>query len=303
MADTLTPFRPRNETVRVSTFTETRSIHIERASTIQNRSTAYVLSGALALVAGIVAAVGAFNRGIFRDPPMTAGNAQGTSIVILAVAVPLLIGSMIVARHESKRADIVWLGSLGYLLYNSVLFTFAATFNRLFLAYVAMFGLALWSVVILLTKVDPQEIKGGASRRMPVRLIGGYLLATALLFALAWMRDILPALIHNTLPKSLDKSVMLSNPVEILDLSISLPLLALAGVWVWQRRAWGYLLAGVLLVTFTIETLSVAVDQVFGHRADPTQSLGAVPLMAALTVIGLVMTGIYMWHLRRMAEE
>ena len=233
---------------------------------------------------------------------MTAGNAQGTSLVVLAVAVPLLIGSMVLAARGSVRAELVWLGSLGYLLYNSVLFTFAETFNRLFLVYVAIFGLALWSVVVMLTKVDAESIGKQFSKSVPVRLIGGYLLATAVLFAAAWMKDIVPALIHNTLPASLDKSVMLSNPVEILDLSISLPLLTVAGVWIWKRRAWGYLLAGILLVTYTVEALSIAVDQIFGHRADPTQSLGAVPLMASLAVIGLVMTGIYLRHLREATD-
>ena len=298
MADTLTPFRPRTDTVQIREFTETRSVRIERTSIPQDRSIAYILSSALALAAIVAGVVGTFNRGIFRDPPMTAGNAQGTSLVVLAVAVPLLIAAMIMAARGSARAEVVWLGSLGYLLYNSVLFTFAATFNRLFLVYVAMFGLALWSVVALLMRVDVESIRQRFSSRTPVRLIGGYLLATAFLFAYAWMADIIPALIHNTLPDSLEKSVMLSNPVEILDLSISLPLLTLAGILIWKRRDWGYLLAGILLVTYTIESLSVAVDQIFGHRADSTQSLGAVPLMAALAVIGLVATVVYLWHLR-----
>ncbi|MGA7673175.1 MAG: hypothetical protein WBW04_22350 [Nitrolancea sp.] len=298
MANTITPFRPTNNSIQVRTFTQTRAIHIEPTSTHRNLTLAYILSSALTLVATVAGAIGTFNSGIFRDPPMTAGNAQGTSLVVLAVAVPALIVSMILVARGSARAEVFWLGSLGYLLYNSVLFTFDTTFNRLFLVYVAMFGLALWSVVSLLTTADPESIKGNFSRRTPVRLIGGYLLATAILFGYAWMADIIPALIHNTRPGSLDKSVMLSNPVEILDLSISLPLLVLAGVWIWKRRTWGYLLAGIMLVTYTIEALGVAVDQVFGHRADPTQSLGAVPLMIALTVIGLVMTGIYMWHMR-----
>jgi hypothetical protein len=70
-----------------------------------------------------------------------------------------------------------------------------------------------------------------------------------------------------------------------------------AAVWLWQRRPWGYLLAGVLVSMLTIETASIAIDQYFGHRADPSQSLGAVPLMAALTVLGLALTSVYLRHL------
>ena len=51
-------------------------------------------------------------------------------------------------------------------------------------------------------------------------------------------------------------------------------------------------------VMFTIETLSIAVDQIFGHHSDPAQSLAAVPLMGVLTAIGLVVTYVYMRNLK-----
>ena len=40
----------------------------------------------------VVSAIAVFNPGIFRDPAMTAGNARGTALVMLVVAVPLLAG-------------------------------------------------------------------------------------------------------------------------------------------------------------------------------------------------------------------
>jgi hypothetical protein len=83
-----------------------------------------------------------------------------------------------------------------------------------------------------------------------------------------------------------------------MDLSATLPLCALAAVWLWQRRPWGYVLSGVLLSMLTLETASIAVDQVFGHRSDPTQSLAAVPLMAALTLVGLILTALFLRHVR-----
>ncbi len=298
MADTLSPFRPRHKEYTARSVTEFRSVRIERARIRQHLALPFLLSSALSLIAAITSAVGTFNPGIFRDPAMTAGNARGTSLVILAVAVPLLIGSMLLTSLGSVRAGIVWLGSLGYILYNSALFAFAVSFNRLFLLYVAMFGLALWALVTTLMQVDAESLREHFRATTPTRGIAIYLILSAVFFAVAWMRDIVPALVNNTVPNSLDKTLMLTNVIEVVDLTISLPLMALAGYWIWQRRSWGYLLSGTLLVMFTIETLSVAVDQIFGHRSDPTQSLAAVPLMVGLTAAGLLVTLVYMRYLR-----
>ena len=41
-----------------------------------------------------------------------------------------------------------------------------------------------------------------------------------------------------------------------------------------------------MLVVLEIEAVSVATDQYFGHRADPTQSAAAVPVFVVLAVIG-----------------
>jgi hypothetical protein len=59
------------------------------------------LSSLLAAVTLIQSAVGAFHPQIFRDPAMTAGNACGTDVVILFVALPVLVVSMILAQRDS----------------------------------------------------------------------------------------------------------------------------------------------------------------------------------------------------------
>jgi hypothetical protein len=264
----------------------------------QDLTLAYWLSLALAVVAVAASALGVFFPGIFRDPAMTVGNARGTSVVILVIAVPTLVVSMILTARGSLRAQIVWLGALAYVLYNSVFFAFATTFNVLFLAYVAMFSLALWSLVALLVRVDVDGLRAHFAPSTPVRAIALYLLIIATLFAVVWLRDILPATFANVRPAGLEGTKMLTSPVQVLDLSITLPLCVLAGVWLWQRRSWGYLLAGVLLTMLVIESASIATDQVFGHLHDPTASLGAVPLFVVLTLIGLVPTVALLCNLR-----
>jgi hypothetical protein len=270
----------------------------ERVAKNRDLALAYRLSLALAVVAVVASAVGVFFPAIFRDPAMTVGNARGTALVILVVAVPALVISMILATKGSLRAQLVWAGVLAYVLYNSVFFAFAMTFNVLFLFYVAMFSLALWSLVVLLVKLNADYLRAHFAPTTPVRALAIYLLIIAALFAVVWLKDIVPAIVANTTPAGLAGTKMLTNPVQVLDLSITLPLCVLAGIWLWRRRSWGYVLSGVLLAMLVIETASIATDQVFGHLHDPEAPLGAVPVFVVLTLIGLVPTVALLRNLR-----
>ena len=246
------------------------------------------LSRALLVVSGIAGLVSVAAPSIFRDPPSYAGNALGTYVVILLVALPAMDLAMHDAARGSLRAHFVWLGAVCYLLYAAVLAAFSLRFNELFLLYVASLSLAVASLVALLRCLPADELPARLSARLPVRAIGGYLVAIAVAFAALWLMDVLPALASGDVPRSLRGTSLPTNVVQVLDFGFTLPLCLAAGVWLMRRRPWGILLSGMLLVFLTLESISVAVDQVFGHLADPLQPLAAVWMFAALTVVGSV---------------
>jgi len=225
---------------------------------------------------------------IFRDPPSYAGNALGTYLVILVVALPTMGLAMHHAVRGSLRAHFVWLGSVGYLVYAAVLASFSLHFNELFLVYVASLSLGVWSLVALLRCLPAEELPARLSARLPVRTIGSYLVAIGVAFTALWLMDVMPALTSGDVPRSLRGTSLPTNAVQVLDFGFTLPLCVAAGVWLIRRRPWGILLSGALLVFLTLESISVAVDQWFGHRADPLQSVAAVGTFAVLAIVGAV---------------
>jgi hypothetical protein len=74
--------------------------------------------------------------------------------------------------------------------------------------------------------------------------------------------------------------------VQVIDFAFTLPASFVAGLWLWRRRPWGFLLSGMMLVLLLLESVSIAVDQYFGHRADPSQPTFTVALFAVLSVVG-----------------
>jgi hypothetical protein len=246
------------------------------------------LTMALIAVVAISGLVTIVAPSVLRDPPAYAGNALGTFVVLLVVALPAVAIAMRAARRGSLAARFVWLGGVGYMLYNAILTSFSLRFNELFLLYVASLSLAVWSFIAVLATFDVGALPARFSSRFPVRLVGGYLIATALAFAALWLSDVLPATFSGARPLSLRGTTLPSNTVQVIDFAFTLPVSFAAGLWLWRRRPWGFLLSGTMLVLLLLESVSIAVDQYFGHRADPSQPTGTIVLFVALTVIGAV---------------
>ena len=259
----------------------------------------YRLSGGLAVLLAIASAAGLFVPGLYRDAPDWIAQTRGTDMVTLTIALPALLASLMLSARGSRRAEIVWLGVLGYVLYMYAIYAFDVVFNPLFLVYVASFSLALWSTVVLLVRAEPASLRARFAPGLPVRRIAGYLLGVAALFCLAWLKEIIPATLRNTAPAGLRGLALPTNPVHVLDLSVLLPLVALAGIWLRQCRPWGYLLAGVLLTTLTLVGLSIVSISLFDYRVTSTVSLAVVPVFALVTLVGLWLLVSYLRHLGR----
>lgn len=261
----------------------------------------YLLAIALALDTGAAAATALLFREALRGPEVSIGSMQGTALVLLVVTLPVLLVSMALVRRGVPLAVIGWLGALGSVVYQSVLFLVATPFNAFFFLYVAMLSLSIWSLVTLVAQMPIVRLTEAIGARAPVRLVAGYLLLNAAMFLGLWLQATVPAVLSADPPAFLEGTGMTTGPVQILDLGFTLPLMVLGAVLLLRRRPWGYVLTGALLVMLVIETTSIGVDQWFGHAADPASSVASdamTPVFAVLTALGL---GVLALFLRRPA--
>lgn len=236
---------------------------------------------------------------VLNGPPVMNGSVRGTALTMLVVALPALVLGLLTAEREPVRGRAVLVGALAYITYNGMLFVYATPFNQLFLAYVALFGLALWTLVSSL--VDPlPAVEAGP--RLPARGIAAFILTVGGLNAAAWLMFVVPDLGEDP-PGFLDGTGLTTNPIYVQDLAVWVPALAIVAVLLWRHRPAGVFLAGAGLVFWLVEAIGVAVDQWFGHRAAPDSDVatlgGAVmfAVLAAVTVVPLVL-----W-LRGVAED
>lgn len=258
---------------------------VRRSTEGVSRRTQRLCVAVIALV--VVAAVPTFFvDGILNGTPVMNGSARGTALTMFALALPVLAVALVTSTRGSVGGRAALIGALTYLTYNATLLVYATPFNELFLAYVALLGLSLWTLVSAL--LDPRPLLEPVT--LPARGIAAFILTVVALNALAWLRFVVPDLGEDP-PGFLDGTGLTTNPIYVQDLAVWLPALAIVAVLLWQRRPSGVFLSGAGLVFWVVEAIGVAVDQWFGHRADPTSdvaTLAGVVLFAVLAAATLV---------------
>lgn len=229
------------------------------------------LSIAVVLLLVVAAVPGLFVSGFYHDTPSIMATNRGSDLLTLIVVVPALAVSIFYGRRGSLRAQIVWLALIAWIAYNYVIYAYGVNFTRASLAYVAILSLAIFTIVLVIRRVDTTGLEKQFQPSMPRRVFAVYLWLVAAIFSFLWLADIVPASLNGSVPARLAALHATSNPVEINDLAIIIPTLVLAGIWTWQRRPLGYLLSGILLgvATITMAALLPGGPIFAGQTLDP----------------------------------
>ena len=244
------------------------------------------LSVGIVLLLIVAALPGVLFPGLYHDTPGIIASDRGSDLVTLSLFVPALAVSVFYSARGSLRGQMVWLGLVSFVLYNYVVYSFGISFTPLFLVHVALVSLSVFTLVTVIRKAETGTLTGQFSASMPHRVVVAALIVMAAMFSILWLSDVLPATIGGGIPARLSDLHATSNPVEVNDLGVIIPMLLLAALWTWQRRPVGYLMAGILFVVATATmTALIPGARLFGRTAvDPT-SAGIAALSLALVLL------------------
>jgi hypothetical protein len=260
-----------------------------------------VLSLLAALATLLASAASLLWPHLLRGPAAMNGSLLGTALVLVVVTLPVLLVSMWLVARGSTLAYLGWLAALTAIAYQGVMFAYATPFNAFFFLYVALLGLGMWALVVTAARVPVDEIAAVVGPRVPRRLVAGWLLFNMGAFLLLWLKATVPATLSSAPPEFLVGTGMTTGVGQVLDLGFTLPAMTAAAILLLQRRSIGYVLSGTLLLMLTIETLSIGVDQWWGATLDPAStvvSMALVPVFGVLTVLGLVLSVLFLRGVR-----
>ncbi|MBN2046373.1 MAG: hypothetical protein JW750_00920 [Anaerolineaceae bacterium] len=220
-----------------------------------------------------------YGRGIYYyDTTMTGAGFRGADLITLLIAIPLLLVAFWHARRGTLRGKFLLLGALSYFLYNGASLSFAAAYNPLFLAYVALFSASLFALIIVFSSIDPQTLPAHVSERMPHGRIAAFLFFSGSVVLILWGMEIVSALLANEPPV-----LLLSYTTTVthgIDMGIIAPSAFTAAVMLLKRDPTGYRVAFPLLLLNTLIGLVVVGQTVMQIRAGiefhPGQLIGIV---------------------------
>ena len=215
------------------------------------------ISIALAALMATQALLGLLVSGAYRDVAWIKATWFGNDLVTLLIAVPLLLGSMWSASRGSTRARLIWLGVLGYAVYNYTYYVLGAALNVFFAIYVLTFVVAAASLIIGLVGTDATSVASAFSVKTPARLLGGYYVFVAAGLSVVWLGT-WAAYVFAGRPTPVETAAF--HLVAALDMTLMVPALVTGGVLLWRRRPWGYLIAAVAGIQASLYLLVLSVN-------------------------------------------
>jgi hypothetical protein len=227
-------------------------------------------------------------------------QALAQDIANLTIVSPIWVILAALALRGSLRAYLLWLGVLTFTVYNYVIYTFSVPFGSLFLLWVVVFGMCIYSLIGGVTAVDHKVVEASFTSRRSIQVVAWFLMITAVLFSFLWLSEDIPALLSSTRPQSLVDMALPTNPVHILDLAFFLPAVIATGVMLIKRMSLAYTLAPSFIVFLILTGIPILITPVVQSVRGEIAAWGVVVPIGTLTVL---LSALLIWLLTTMRPK
>jgi hypothetical protein len=256
---------------------------------------ARVLSAILVGLLATASGVGLLADDLYQDPAPVVAMLRGYDLVALLIIAPLLVVILLPALRGSARAQLLWTGGLAYAVYHSALYVFGTKFNDIFLVHVAVFSLSVFAFGLAIANLDVPGIAGRFGNRTPARSIASILLLLAATLAVFWIVPSIRFALTGEIPVESSELIVPTATTHlgwVLDLSLLVPAYGLAGILLWRRAAWGYVLATVVLIGGFVQQIDYMTAVAFQANANIPGASGFDPFEPVIVGLYLIGAGV-----------
>lgn len=254
------------------------------------------LSWAVAILMLIASAAGLLIDGLYTDGAWAREALRGGDLTTLAVAVPILTGSLVLARRGSLAAHVVWLGALAYSVYNYAYFAFGATCNDVFVLHIVLLSLSIAALVLVVASMDVGAVAARFRHVAGIRWTGAFLAVVGAILGGLW--------VFLAIRFAITGELMADIPIDgihlvfAIDTSLLVPALVISGILSWRRTSGGFVFGPAMVVMGGIYQVNLLLAGVFQANAD-VAGVKAFPPEGVLLATGFVVAAFALFVPRR----
>ncbi|MGC9471512.1 MAG: hypothetical protein ACP5D1_08205 [Bacteroidales bacterium] len=263
---------------------------------VKSRIAAF-LTGLSALLALYASLRGILNQDLYTEVAeagtissflVTGSLAQ--DIILLPTALLLLFLTIRFLWKPSLKILILNLGLISFIFYGYGLYVIQGQYTDLYVMYLAIFGLSLYTIIYGLLAIRWDETSSTTLSKPLRASLAAFLLLIPLVLIPVWLALIFPDIITHT-PSD-------TYAVFILDLCVVFPALVIIAWLLFANRPAGNILGGLAIIkAFTI-CLSVAFGEWFqGFTGDQPINTGMLAIFLPLTLVSLAMV---IWYFNQL---
>jgi len=199
----------------------------------RNLAQIYALSLMTAILMAAASVIGLLYRAVIYPTDDLLQSFVSNDVANLFIGLPILLGSMWLARRGKLIGLLFWPGALFFVLYNHIVYVFAMPLNVAFLLHLTLVTLSVYTTIGLVASIDGEAVRQRLTGSVPERIAGAILAGLGLLFFLRAIGVIINALTSQAPIAETELALQVSD-------FMTAPAWVIGGVLLWRRRGFGY---------------------------------------------------------------
>ena len=113
-----------------------------------------------------------YGEGLYRNDSIAmVAQGKASDLITLVIGVPLLLIGLVLNMRYSFRGKLLLTGTLAYFLYTYMSYSFLWSYNKLFLVYVLIMSLSLFSFILIVMSFKDEEVIERFSNKTTTRFL------------------------------------------------------------------------------------------------------------------------------------
>jgi len=204
-------------------------------------------------------------------------------IVNLLAGLPLLLISLWLTWRGRLIGLLCWPGAIFYFVYVYFPYIICVPFNYLFLPYLILFSLSIYTLVGVIVSIDGNVVSNHVSDTVPAKISGGILIGLGILIILRQTSLIVNALINKSIIDPQELALWID------DFAIGSPAMLIGGLFLWKKKPFGYVIAAGLFIFFGILSLGlIPFLAIQSHMRNTSLEILTIVILIVMAVICLI---------------